>query len=286
MNQIQSRILAIFHEFQEICDAHGFSYFAIGGTAIGAVRHSGFIPWDDDLDIAMPIEDFVRFCSMSDNLLPDWMALVGPRTDKSYVNVFAKLVDVNSTFLEEPLESEGAPLFKGVWIDIMPMCGVPEDTVRQKQFIGRLRRLYSLNAKRRFSFSSMNGVKSKIAWLVFLPTRLFFWANFSDRYLRLLRAHEFGDAGMVGYTWSAWNLPRLIFPKEWFSDYVLMPFEDTQIRMPVGYHKYLTQQFGDYMTVPPPDQQITHRGFIDLDHSYRDYQSGKLRIPEGYFDRR
>lgn len=283
MNNLQERILDIFKAVAAICNDNGIRYFAIGGTAIGAARHQGFVPWDDDLDIAVPIEDYGRLLAVARKELPDGFSVWPSRDVFHTMEVFSKVIDTRTTNIER-FERRHPDSYKGVWIDIMPMSGVPSPGMRRAAFLKRRFVYYILNRRLRFGWRDCITSSMKTSWLATAPLRPFVDPERAKEcFLKMLRAHPFDGAAFTGYTWSR-ALPRLIFPKEWFSDYVLMPFEDTQIRMPVGYHEYLTQQFGDYMTVPPPEQQVTHSGFVDLEHSYKDYQSGKLKIPDGFFD--
>ena len=280
-NEIQLRILDVFKAVSQLCDEEGLRYFAIGGTAIGAARHQGFIPWDDDLDIAMPIEDYTRFLEIARERLKP-LQVLSPGDLNGYTCIFSKVIDGATTLIEEEC-AKMPERYTGVWVDVMPMSGVPTRGLRQRFFVGAVRALRAVNDKVRLPKSWRPTLKHRLFSGIGSMIRGVFGINCaSNLWSGLLESHPFDEASLVGYTWSE-NLGRLIFPKEWFDGYVEMPFEDTIIRMPVGYDEYLTKQFGDYMTVPPESERVTHGCFFDGKHSYREYQRGSLQIPTGYF---
>ena len=120
MNELQSKILEIFKEFDRICRDNDLKYFAIGGTCIGAVRHKGFIPWDDDLDVAMPIEDYARFREVAPSSLAPQYQIYDYEEHEKCGYQFLKLFDRNTTFIEE--RNNNLDSCMGVFIDIMPVA--------------------------------------------------------------------------------------------------------------------------------------------------------------------
>lgn len=278
MNKMQEIILDVFNEVALVCDRLGIRYFAIGGTAIGAVRHRGFIPWDDDLDIAIPIEEYQIFLEKAPALLPEHLEIRQPQDMVHNENVFSKVIDSRTTNIET-LELDYPDAYKGIFVDVMPMSGIP-DGHKTRSFIRKIMRYGSLAYCLPWRFTDRKSTKYKLLWIATLPLRPFITPmQVLDKWHETLIANPFDGANLTGYTW--WHrVGDLVFPKEWFDDYVLMPFESTMIRLPIGYHQYLTKQFGDYMTIPPKDQQVTHLGFVDTDNPYRDYQTGRRTIPD------
>ena len=274
--EIQNAILSIFKEIIKICERHNLRYYAIGGTCIGAVRHKGFIPWDDDLDIAMPDSDYKKFYEYAQKELPPELKVFYTADMRHNGNVFMKVHNTSTTFIEKS-ELNHPDSYKGVYVDIMPLGGVPSDSKLQKKYAFRVKYMIWINQKRRCSFGDHNALKSKLLWLVFLPLNIFvpydFW---SKKWQKYTEKFSFDKSDYTGYVWSR-NIGRLIFDKVWFEDYVEMPFEDTTIRCPSGWDKYLSQHFGDYMKLPPESARLIHDngGIVDLDKSYSYYQSKK-----------
>lgn len=288
MNELQQKILGVYKEVARICDKNEIRYFAIGGTAIGAVRHKGFIPWDDDLDIAVPIEDYDRLLLLLETELDDGFRLVSDKISPHYANVQVKVDDVHTTQIESWVRS-WPDRYTGAWVDIMPMGGAPTASFLQKIYSFRIRYLYSMNAKARMPYvgqGGLVGLRGKFMAAVARAGRKLYGIDwYRERWDRLMRKRHFYESDFIAFSFSN-LLPQEIFPSSWFSDYVLMPFEDTQMRMPSGWHEYLTKRFGDYMQLPPLEERKTHRCFVDLNHSFYDYQSGKIAIPDDFFDKK
>lgn len=279
MNAIQKCIISIYSEVIAICEKNNIPYYAIGGTCIGAVRNGGFIPWDDDLDIAVPIEEFGRLKKLLSDCLPNYLKIYDCDNIKKYHYIWMKVQDTRTTFIQNTLKRY-PEAYGGVFVDIMPISGVPTDPKERKDFINKIKLYRIFNNVRRFPFCKQDSKKGKLASaLLKLPLSPFKYNYFSDKYMSLLRKYPLMDAKEVGYVWSPQDIERWYFPKEWFGDTVELPFEDVSIRCPIKYHEYLTKQFGDYMTPPPVEQQkAVHDGFVDLEHPYSDYQSGIRKI--------
>ena len=312
MNELQKTILEIYSCFEDICSRHGFRFFAIGGTAIGTARHQGFIPWDDDLDVAMPIEDFKQFVQCAPSELPPWYSLVTPRDRPHYSYIFIKIEDTRTTCIEKKYTRGNLiDCYTGVWIDIMPMAGVPNPGIDRLRFLARISSCAMNNQALRLPASSLVRARAKIRGLMKAPLYGRIEKHYySDKWLELLEQHGFDEEDYTGYTWSTpskrWlpatvsrdifkhtsqegtaagrKLENLIFPKKWFAEYVDMPFESTMMRMPSAWDEYLTAQFGDYMKPPKATQQETHSCFVDLSHPVEEYRAGIRDIPESYWD--
>ena len=276
MNDIQKCILSIFKEVSGICEENGITYFAIGGTCIGAVRHKGFIPWDDDLDIAVPIEQFDKLKNILKSSLPEHLKVYECDSIQHYHYIFMKVHDTRTTFIQNTLKKY-PDAYLGIFIDIMPISGVPEDPDERARFIRKIKLDRIFNNVRRFPLGDQNSKQGKLASAILkLPLAGFDFNHFSSRYMDLLRRYPFFAAKHVGYVWSPQNIKRWIFPGEWFAETVMLPFEDTEIRCPRHYHEYLTQQFGEYMIPPPPEaQRPRHDGYVDPERPYSEFCGSK-----------
>lgn len=268
MTELQEHILKIFKSVSDICEKHRIPYFAIGGTMIGAARHKGFIPWDDDIDIAVPIEYYEQLQVFLRNELPDNLRVYTCDEIEHYGCVFMKVEDESTTFIED-VSREYIDTYKGVFIDIMPISGFPTSKVQARFFSIMIRAMEKLNAYRRYPVSKAKGVLLRIFSRVLHAAVPF--SFFSDCWLGLLKKCPLSTSEVTGYVWCSW-VKRWTFPTVDFLDTIFMDFEDTKIRCPKGWHNYLTIQFGDYMKLPPKDQRVGgHDGIVDLNKSYHYY---------------
>lgn len=282
--RIQLKELEIIKVFQDICKRHNLRYFAIGGTCLGAVRHKGFIPWDDDVDFAMPYEDYVKFLELCNVELPKSYSILTPSNSKRFtpLSYYSKIHDVNTTFTPSYYVNL-ADAYRGIFIEIFPVHGLPINEREKRKIL-----LYScvykkLNAKLRFPFSMSPSAKGKILWLLSSPLKFFMpYYYFTSKHEKMMSRYPFGCSDEVIFPWrdskpnkEGWY--KNIFPYKYFKSVVEIPFEDITISVPVDYDGYLRSDFGDYMKLPPEDQRIgdSKGAIIDFDKPYSYHASLK-----------
>ena len=277
MNEVQQKILEIFIEIDKICVKHNLRYYAIGGTCLGAVRHRGFIPWDDDMDIAMPEKDFETFMNIAPKELPANLKLLSfDQLLRERNFFFAKVHDINTTFIEN-YQNGIASNYSGIFVDIMPLGGMPRNKIRRSIFCNLIVFLFRLNEKKHSPFGIPRPLGGKILWVAMWPVNGFVNDDFYiNLWKKLISKYKFDDSQYTGYIWS-FNLAKLnrVFKKTWFDDYVLLAFETTSMRCPCNWKAYLTCQFGDYMKLPSIKEQESHcgeEGIVDVKQSYTYYK--------------
>lgn len=269
--QYKKKIANIAKTFDAFCTKHDLQYFAIGGTAIGALRHKGFIPWDDDIDFIMPRPDYEKFLQLADELKPDYEMLTHHNTP-NYPLTMGKLCDANTTYIATFAQH----FVSGAFVDIFPIDGCPGTTKEERiKFFNDYMKIRHDGEFLRSWYSA-----KYLLSLIHIKKwedipRLFrsWWYHligrkdnpFFGKCDRILAQNPYESAEYVSY-FGTWKSAKNIFPKEWLDGYYYAPFEDFQIRLPKGIHEYLTQLFGDYMTPPPPDFIATDdHGFAFLD---------------------
>lgn len=277
MNDIQRIILDIYKEVKKICEKHNISYFALGGTCIGAVRHAGFIPWDDDLDIAIPIEQYSTFIRFAKNELPSYLKVVTPFDSKHNDCFFIKVINTNTTMIESRFMPY-PDMYGGVWLDIFPLAGIPKPGKERDSFYKKGIWLEYINKRICRNISNVHSVNGKIFSFFLSPLKLFPAGFIWNIWFSELKKHLICESDFTGHVWEE-KMLRLTFPIDYFKDYVDLPFENTVMRCPIGYHEYLTQVFGNYMQWPPENSRNSghdfDEGIIDLDTSYEIYAEKK-----------
>ena len=269
--QYKNKILGVLKYCISFFEEHDINWFIACGSAIGAIRHKGIIPWDDDIDIYMPRSDYNKLLSLREEMLKDGFRFICLK-DAGYPYAFGKVMDINTTLWQE----RRYPFNVGCYVDIFPL---DLTDVGMMSFSKKWRRFRDLFSQYRAKISkvSMAGIiddirKRKMDTLRVIPAKLVLMFKSKQRLQDQLLSMEAswnkkeGDR-FVSFTESG----MYMFPQKWFSDYVMMPFEDIEVRVPASYDAYLTYMYGDYMT-PPPEAQRKGEGphgkvYINLNKS-------------------
>ncbi len=279
---IQQQILNLFSVFRDICKRHNLTYFAIGGTCLGAVRHKGFIPWDDDMDVAMPYEDYKAFIEIACKELPSHYALLLPQCSQHWEQAFIKLHNTQTTFIE--LSRACYPdAYVGVFLDIMPLYGLPNKSWQQKYYAFLANIFIHQNKLFRYSWRQAISWSEKLIWCTTLLERLTSkpFDYFVHRIEITMGKLKFNNSNKILFGWRKqpflpWhhtNYKQVFYYKD-FASSIEVPFENTTIAIPIGYDNYLKMDFGDYMKLPPVEKRNPghQTAIIDLERPYSYYQ--------------
>lgn len=265
LKRVQGVILDILKDFKAICAKYGIPYFAFGGTAIGAVRHHGFIPWDDDIDVCMLRSDYERFLSVAPNELGDKYDLLTIENTDGYVLPFAKLSKRGTVFLEAT--DTNRTYTSGIFLDIFPYDVLAMDEKKRAKQIKKAWFWARMCVMRDYGEvklpDSLTGAKrsaaSAAARMVHGLLKFFHVSKGSlyRRYLGAARMYEGAEDTCVT-DFSGMAPDKMYFLKSDLFPPQEMPFEDTTISMPRDPHPHLTLQFGDYMALPPEEERTNH----------------------------
>lgn len=260
-NRYKDLLLQAYKAFAKFCSDNDIHYFAAGGTMIGAVRHHGFIPWDDDVDVYMKRPDYDKFISLRSLLSDTDYEIIDP-SNEGYYCAMAKFSHRNTTIWE----FQSIPFVFGAYIDVFVLDyedGTFDEIVKK-------RRIYSKKVDLFYVCSNNHPIK--VVRDLFYRGKLIksSWFTFQKLFLRVIRPllkkciiiHSDKEQGewLVAYTGTSGE--KDIFRSEWFDDSLSYQFEDTYINVPSGYDKFLTAMFGDYMTLPPLEKQISHHSLF------------------------
>lgn len=261
--------LDIFRQFIKICEENKLKYFVIGGTALGAVRHKGYIPWDDDIDVALPREDYEKFLLIAPKALPYNMFLQTYITDTDYPHPFAKIRRSDTTFIEKSLSKIN--INHGVYIDIFPLDGYPQSNLSNKLFKTKERILkqsiYNIFLIDRTGKKSLKTELKKLV-IKLLPD----YKAAVKKLDNLYKSNSYKNSTIVANFCGAWGIKE-VMPKEFFGNGTEGEFEGIKVTLPEKTHEYLTSLYGDYMKLPPEEKRIGHHycTIIDLEKSYKEY---------------
>ena len=244
LRSIQMGILDHVHRF---CENHHIMYSLSSGTLIGAVRHKGYIPWDDDIDLYMPRRDYERFLREYDG--GAYYRVLNPKGEQHYYYTFAKVVDERTLMMEK--ETEGFEI--GVYIDVFPVDYVSDDAQERERVFRKKHLLYKI---RRCKISKANPLRSQLAYLCYryLPLST---AMLNRRIERLIVRQE--PTATVCNMTEAGPSVKGCFPASDIETAVDIEFEGKQYKAMAGYEDYLTRTYGNYMQLPPEDQRVTHQ---------------------------
>lgn len=270
MKEIQSVSLEMLKQVADLCEEQNIRYFLLGGTLLGAIRHKGFIPWDDDIDIMMPRPDYNKFLDyLYENKLPN-LTLFNRRTCKDYPYMISRISDDRYILEFDNEKSIGM----GVFIDIYPMDGMGA-TLKEALKYGKPNDyLSSLCFQASRDHYALEMTKSPIRRLIKRPV---FWLCrlvgkdfFQDRIEKHMGKYDYETSEWVGDLIWLCGGEKEIFKREWLDDYVMVPFEQYEFRAPKKYDLVLKQLFGNYMQLPPEEDRIGH-------HYFRAYRKGNIQ---------
>lgn len=269
LRKLQLKELDTLVYFKEFCDKNNLLFYLCGGCCIGSLRTGGFIPWDDDIDILMPRDDYEKLYKLWDNDKQERFKLL--RTDEKIFtgNIFTTIVDTETTCVKANQAHLDIPF--GIMMDIFPIDGCPKGKFkRTMQKLNAM--IYSLFLAQIVPENHGGimalGSKFLLSIIKSPKAREKKWRNAERR----MSKYKIADCEYITELCEGVHSMQPEYPKEWFASAVYREFEGLQMPIPVGYDPYLKKAFGDYMTLPPEDKQKPHHDMIlvDTERSYKE----------------
>lgn len=265
IEKLQKSLGHMLRKVSETLDNHQIPYFVAGGTLLGTVRNQGFIPWDDDVDIALIRKDYEHFVEIANSILPFPYILEVPDESSNFPYLFAKIYDTSTTLVE----GHSQPIKRGIYIDVFPLDKITSNQTIQKRKIRKHRRLQK-------TYRRLYGgpLKSrKLLGRITHPILSSILKHIYPKKLILKNAEsnisESSKSEFVNNYFGSWK-EKEIHRTEWYSDFIYLDFMDFKVKVPKGYDQILATLYGDYMQLPEEENRTSHHQikFIDLNKSY------------------
>lgn len=284
LKEIQKRLTVMLAVFDEYCKKHNLKYFAWGGTMLGAIRHHGFIPWDDDIDVMMPRPDYNRLMALTLTGFVDGYRIIGPHNQHNMQLAYMKMEDMNSTIVDNILAIDHP---SGIFIDIMPIDGVPSDANQAEdvfmQYKKYLKGAVSSSVPYTFRNVISNDKNIKHISLLSYVKSLIYRRFYSSQYFynkcdKLAASYDY-DLSEYVRIYSSPHFSKHKMSRAWFDDTMDVVFENITIKCPAAYDKILTLLYKNYMELPPVEKRTTdhHFYFLDLERRYTTDEIKKMK---------
>ncbi|MGI6227545.1 MAG: LicD family protein [Peptococcales bacterium] len=273
LRDLQLKSLEILVYFKEFCMEHGLTFFLCGGACIGAVRHKGFIPWDDDIDVFMPRDDYNRLGELWNKYADtDRYSYCITNKEINLRHCVATIRDNNTCFIRD--YQADLDINHGIRLEILPLDGCPESKIQRLIQIGWA-----------FIFHLFNREATSVGFSKFV-------GKISSFILKIIRKREsrykiwkYAEKRMTKYPinestkyitelCSPYRYMKIRYPAKIFKEQSWLMFEGHMMPVPIGYDEYLRMAFGNYMELPPIEERVPKHNtvYIDLNNSYKEYK--------------
>ena len=263
LNGIQLKLLEMFKWYHEFCVDNNLKYYALGGTMLGAIRHKGFIPWDDDIDVGMPRDDYNKFIELTCNKkFGKYIVESIYDNNPDYYYGYSKLYDTSTTLIEKTRIN----IKRGIYIDLFPLDGICNDEKAINKTYLPIYNRYQLIVARSCAILAR---RSKLKNLVIVIARLIPTWIINDKKLiinidKMCSKHSFDKCNYVGNLLGNWG-KKEIMPREVFGNPILYKFENIEIFGVEEPDEYLKLLYNDWKKLPPVEKQVSLHDAIDMD---------------------
>lgn len=260
MDKLQKKLVEMLEWFHNFCVANNLKYYALEGTCLGMVRHKGIIPWDDDIDVGMPREDYDKLIMLMECDIDNY-SLGVPQKEKEYIYPYAKLYDKRTTLIENTKEK----LKRGIFIDIFPLDGAGNTLDEGVKRFNSINKKIKLICAKNCGYSKQRAFYKNAAIFIagMIPNFLFDVNKIMHNAIEEASQNKFDDGIYVANFFGDWGI-REVFKREWFGEPKLYDFENIKIYGPTDTHSYLNNLYGDYMTPPPVEKRVSHHDYLYL----------------------
>ena len=256
LREVQLQELEMFKYFIKFCNEHNITYYLAGGTMLGAIRHKGFIPWDDDIDLLLPRDDFEKLIELHqvyNSGTPYEVATYRlGNLNRAFIRIFNKNIRVEKEFIDDEFD-------RYLWMDIFPLDGLPDDEREAEKIYRKIKLYQKMLVWKRARLGAGKSLVAKIGKqvikLAITPISI---DSILQRMEQLTTAHSIDTSNYVGEVTLGLHGIKERNSKEVFLPQVDVEFEGLVVKGMENYDQYLTLKYGDYMKLPPVEEQETH----------------------------
>lgn len=269
LTPLQSRLLVMMEWFHKFCEDNNLRYYVLGGTMLGAARHQGFIPWDDDIDVGMPRKDYKKLAELLGDNIVEGYQLETPYTEATdFCYPYSKFFDTTTTLVENYKK----PFKRGIFLDIFPLDGLADTEQEAKNAFQPILRTYN------FFMTRVVAIRKERKWyknLAVLLSQAIPKMVIDNRKLRvkmdqMIAGKDFDALKWGGNLYGNWGFKE-IMPREIYGEPTIYQFENLNVYGVEKYDEYLKHMYGDWKKLPPKEKQITHHDYLEfsLEKSYK-----------------
>lgn len=263
LTELQTRLLPMLEWYHKFCVENGLRYYLLGGTMLGAARHNGFIPWDDDIDVGMPRKDYEKFLKLTKNKAFGSYIVEGIDTNASdFFYGYSKIYDVTTTLVENTRYQ----IKRGIYIDLFPLDGVSDNKEEINDFyrpiLNKIRLLSARTCGIRKSRKWYKNLSIRLARII--PNKLFDDKKLMYSIDLMCKKNDYDNCKYIGNLYGAWGA-REIVERSIMGEPTIYEFEGLDVYGPIDHNAYLTSLYGNWRQLPPKEKQVTHHDFVMCD---------------------
>ena len=256
--ELKLMLIEMMKWFHEFCYENNLRYYALGGTMLGAMRHNGFIPWDDDIDVGMPRKDYEKLATLLQKSNQKRYILETPKTKaKDYYYQFSKLYDTNTTLIENTKYK----IKRGIYLDIFPLDGVGNNLKESRIYAEKIYKLDNLLMLKTSGFRKGRSLYKNLAIFLFrfIPINS---KNILHKLIKKCAEKDFDEYLYIGNLMGAWRFKE-VMPRKYMGNPKLYKFENIEIFGVEDAEAYLTSLYGNWRQLPPEEKRTTHHDYIE-----------------------